>query len=72
VCPEESGRAIGEDKCTEPRADIKCTYKCNDWDDDHCDCKCTGQMMRISNNFDLYQTSAIMTQKQFGTYQMVC
>ena len=28
--PEESRRAIGDDKYTKHRADVKCTYKCTD------------------------------------------
>jgi hypothetical protein len=43
--PEDSRRAIG-DKCIEHRADVKCTYKCTDLEDDQCDCKCNGEMMR--------------------------
>jgi len=28
--PEERRQAIGDEKCTEHRADVKCTYKCSD------------------------------------------
>jgi len=44
--PEESREAIADDKCTEHREDVKCTYKYTDLEDDQCDCKCTGKMMR--------------------------
>jgi len=58
--PEESRRAIGDDKCTEHRADVKCTYKYTDLEDDQCDCMSTGEMMRRPSEFDLCRTSANM------------
>ena len=58
--PEESRRAIG-DKCTEHRADVKCTYKCTDLEDDQCNCRGTREMMRRPSEFDLCRTSAIMS-----------
>ena len=65
--PEESRRAIGDDKCTEHAADVKCTYKC------------TGEMMRRSSEFDLCRTSAFMstvavpneTENDLRTYHIV-
>ena len=80
--PEESRRAqraIGDDKCTEHRADVKCTYKCTDLEDDQCDCNSTGEMMRWSSEFDLCRTSAIMsteagpneTENDLRTYRIV-
>jgi len=76
---EESQRAIGDDECTEHRADVKCNYKCTDEEDDQCDCKSTGEMMRRSSEFDLCRTSAFMyteavpneTENDLLTYQIV-
>jgi len=76
---EKSRRAIGDDKCTEHRADVKCTYKCTDLEDDQCDCKSTGEMMRKWSSLDLCRTSAIMsteavpneTENDLWTYQIV-
>jgi hypothetical protein len=48
-------------KCTEHWADVKCTYKCTDLEDDQCDCKSTGEMMGRSSEFDLCRTSAFMS-----------
>jgi len=61
--PEETRLAhpaIGDDKCTEHRADVKCTYKCTDLEDDQCDSKSTGETMRRSSSLDLYRMSANM------------
>jgi len=77
--PEESRRAIGDDKCTKHRADVKCTYKCTDLEDDQCDYTSTGEMMRRSSELDLCRTSAIMsteavpneTENDLRTYQIV-
>jgi len=77
--PEESCRAIGDDKCTEHREDVKCTYKCTDLEDDQCDYTSTGEMMRRSSELDLCGTSAIMsteavpneTENDLRTYQIV-
>jgi len=77
--PEESRRAIGEDKCTEHRAGVKCTYKCTDLEDDQCDYTSTGEMMRRSSELDLCRTSAFMsteavpneTENDLRTYQIV-
>jgi hypothetical protein len=77
--PEESRRAIGDDKCTEHRADVKCTYKCTDLEDDQCDYTSTGEMMRRSSELDLCRTSAFMsteavpneTENDLRTYQIV-
>jgi len=79
--PKESWRAqpaIG-DKCTEHRADVKCTYKCTDLEDDQCDCKSTGAIMRRSSSLDLCRMSTIMsteavpneTENDLRTYQIV-
>jgi hypothetical protein len=79
---EESRRAhptIGDDKCTEYRADIKCTYKCTNLENEQCDCKSTGEMMRISRECDLCQKIAFMsteavpneTENDLRTYQIV-
>ena len=46
--PEETRRAqraIGDGMCTKHRADVKCTYKCTELEDDKCNCKSTGEMM---------------------------
>jgi hypothetical protein len=32
--------------CTEHRADVKCTYKFTDWEEDQCVGKSTGEVMR--------------------------
>jgi len=77
--PEESRCAIGDDKCTEHRADVQCTYKCTDLEDDKSDCKCTGEMIRWSSEFDRCRTSAIMstdavpneTENDLRMYQIV-
>jgi hypothetical protein len=48
--PEENWQAqlpIGDDKCTELRADVKCTYKYTDLEDDQCDCRSTGDDEKI-------------------------
>jgi len=61
---EESLRAhptIADDMCTEHSADVKCTYKCTDLEDDQCDCKSTREMMRRSSSLGLCRTSAIMS-----------
>jgi hypothetical protein len=83
ACPEESRRAqpaIGDDKCTEHRADVKCTYKCTDQqEDDQCKCKSTGEMMRRSAELDLCRRSANVateavsneTENGLRTYQIV-
>ena len=77
--PEESRQAIGDDKCTEHRADIKCTYRCTDLEDDQCNCQSTGEMMRRSSVLDLCRTSANVateavpneTENDLRTYQIV-
>ena len=79
--PEESWRAqpASGDKCTEHRADFKFTYKCTDLEDDQWNWKSTGEMTRISSEFDLRRTSAIMstkavpneTENDLWTYQIV-
>ena len=77
--PEESRRAIGDDRCTEHRADVKCTYKCTDLEDDQWDCKITGEMMGRSSEFDLCRMGAFMsteavpneTENDLRTYQIV-
>ena len=53
--------AIGEDKCTARRVDVKCTYKCTNLEDDQCDWNSTGEMMRRSSEFGLCRTSPIMS-----------
>ena len=67
--PEEGPHAYPaiRDNCTERRADVECTYKCTDLEDDQCDCKSTGEMMRRSSVFDLYWMSALYLPKQFQT-----
>jgi hypothetical protein len=77
--PEESWRVIGDDKCTEHRADVMCTYKCTDLEHDQCDYTSTGEMMRRSSELDLCRTSVIMftkavpneTENDRRTYQIV-
>jgi hypothetical protein len=76
---EESRRAIGDDKCTELTADVKCTYRCTDWEDIKCDYMSTGEMMRRSWELGLCRVSAIMsteavpneTENDLRTYQIV-
>jgi hypothetical protein len=41
--------------------DVKCANKCMDVDDDQCDCRITGEMLRRHRKFDLCRTSAIMS-----------
>jgi len=70
---------IGDDKCTEHGADVKCTYKCTNLQDDQCECNSTGEMIRRSSEFDLCRTSACMstktvpneTEHNLQTYQTV-
>jgi len=77
--PEESRRAIGDDKCTEHRVDVKCTYKCTNLEDDQCTYTSTGEMMRRSSDPDICRTSAFMftkavpneTEIDLRMYQMV-
>jgi len=79
--PEEKqrGQPAIEDKCTEHRADGKCTNKCTDLEDDQCHCKSTGVMMRWSSSLDLCRMSARMateavpteTENDLRTYQIV-
>jgi len=61
--PEENQRAQPAiaDKCTKLRADVTCTYMCTNLDDDQCDSKSTGEMMRKSSESDLCRTNAIMS-----------
>jgi len=44
--------------CTKHRANVKCTDKCTDLEDDQSDCKSAGEMMRRLSEFDLCRTSA--------------
>ena len=60
-------------------ADGKCTYKCTDLEDDQCDWKSTGEMMRRSSELDLCRRSAFMsteavpneTENGLRTYRIV-
>jgi len=70
VYPEETRRAhpaIGDDKGTEHRADVKCTYKCTDFEDDQCDYKCTGKMMRSQASVIYAERVQLCLPKQFRT-----
>ena len=80
--PEESRRAhpsFGDDKCTEHRADIMCTYKCTDLEHDQCGCMRTGEMMIRSSELDLCRSRANMateavpneTENDLRTYEIV-
>jgi len=71
---EESRRAhptIGDDKCTEHRAEVTGTYKCTDLEVDQCDCISTGEMMKKSSSLDLCRTSALCLPKLFRTRQIL-
>jgi len=56
--------------CTEHMANIKCTYKCTDHENNQCDSKCTREMIRRMSDCDLshiraeMDTEAVLTENK--------
>ena len=62
--PENSPRAIGDDKCNERRPDDKYTCRCTNLEDDQCNSKCSSQMSRLRYSLlNLCWTSTTMSTK---------
>jgi len=47
--------------CAPSTVDVKCTYKCTNFEDDQRDCHSTGELMGRSSVIDLCRTSAMMS-----------